>query len=132
MSAEPIVSEVGIFASWGFIQWAIAGSVTALVAIGALIWRLGSKVGKYQEQFATMRLDINTKHRENTERAARFDADISKLRANDHDLERSVSGLEKTIAGLPDVIMIRLEGIFREMTRRIDDALSRRPPNSTP
>ena len=122
MAAEPIVSDIGIFATWGFIQWAIAASVTALMVVGGFIWRLGSKVGKYQAEFAAMRLEIDTKHKENTDRAAHFDQEITKLRENDRTLER-------TVAGLPDAIMLRIEASFREITRRIDEALSRRAPH---
>lgn len=122
MAVEPIVSPDGIFATWGFIQWAITGAVAALVAIGTLIWRLGSKVGTYQSEFAAMRIEIDSKHKENTERSMHFDVEIAKLRENDRTLER-------TVAGLPDAIMVRLEVSLQAMTRRIDDALQRPRPH---
>ena len=119
MADGPLVMGTGIFASWGFIEWSITASVTALGVVAGLLWRLGTKVGTYQTQFAAMRLEIDTKHRENVERAEHFDSEISKLRENYHSLGLS-------IAGLPDAIMMRLDPLFREINRRIDEVLPRR------
>lgn len=112
-----IVSEYGVFASWGFIQWAITGSITSLVVTGGLIWRLGTKVGEYQSEFKALHTESDARHEENARKAEHFESELQKLRESDRVLER-------TIAGLPDTIMFRLELMLRETHRRIDEVLT--------
>lgn len=115
-------SEDGAKMTSGLIQWAVGAIASGFGLVVGWAVFIGRKIGGYESQFFVLRNDLDAHRQDGRLRGAHYDEQLEKLRDNQ-------TVMEKLIAGLPDVLMIRLEPRFSDLTRRIDEAIQRRREN---
>lgn len=115
----PPMPEDGLFLSWQLMEWGIGIAASAFTASFWMIWRIGRKVGGFEEAFAMLESRVEANKIEGDERSDKIDKRLNSVDESNRKIENAVFGLPGSI--------IEIKESLRDVTRRIDEMMRRQP-----